>query len=332
VSGPGPSDRKRRDAQTGGGPLSIGQLLEWTVNVLSRRWTTALAIALLFVAPGALATAAFGTRVNDLALDVLPDLGAGILEGAAPTRAEAEGFLGAMAAYLGATLVAGLLGSIGAVAFSRLIAPDLGLGPADLGSLLRVALGRALSVIVFGLLTSAIVLALGVAALLAVLAVLMVAPPPSGAPGGPGVFAALIIGVALAVAVVYLTLRWAPAYAVMALEGAGWRRALARSWELSAEHVWRTLGVVLLGTIVSLVLAALVAQLLAIVVIDWAAPTFGLADIIGASLVTTVGAVVTAPLTPLLVAVLYVDLRRRRGEDVLPPALPDAEERPPDQA
>jgi hypothetical protein len=108
----------------------------------------------------------------------------------------------------------------------------------------------------------------------------------------------------------------------MAFEDAGWRRALARSWQLSAERVWRTLAVVLLATVVSLLISALVAQLLAIVVIDWATPAFGIDPVVGECLVVTTGAVVAAPITPLLVAALYVDLRRRNGETIAAQATP----------
>jgi len=298
-----------------GGPLSIGQVVELAVTVLSRRWSTALALALLFVAPGAVATTAFGMRFNSVAFEILPELGDGLLTGTPViTNADAERLLGALVAYLGATVVAGLLGSIGAVAFSRLLAPDLGLGSAELGSALGAALRRTASVIAFGIVTTAVVVALVIGALLAVLAVLTVLPPGTGSQGGPGVFGALIIGVALAVAIVYLTLRWAPAFAVMALEDAGWRRAFVRSWDLSRERVWRILAVVALGTLVSLLLSALIAQMLAILVVDWAAPTFGVDPSVGESLAVAAGAIVAAPLTPLFVAALYVDLRRRRHE------------------
>jgi hypothetical protein len=293
------------------------------VTVLSRRWSTALAVAVLFVAPGAVATTAFGMRFNDVAFELMPDLGDGLLAGSPViTNADAERLLGALVAYLAATLVAGLLGSIGAVAFSRLLAPDLALGGADLGSVLRVALLRTPSVIVFGIVTSAIVVALALGALGAAMAVLTVLPPGTGAQGGPGVFGALVIGVALVAAVVYLTLRWAPAFAIMALEEVGWRRALARSWELSRDRLWRIFAVVALGTVVTLLLSALVAQMLAILVVDWAAPTFGLDPAVAESLVVAIGATIAAPLTPLFVAALTIDLRRRRPETIDPAARP----------
>lgn len=302
-------------------PLSIGQIVEVTVGVLAQRWPTALLIAALFVVPGALATVAFGMRFDDVVLDVLPALSGGAFQGdPAITRLEAERLLGALAAYFGATVVAGLLGSIGAVALSRLLAADLRIGAGDLFDAVRTALRRSPSVIVFAVVTSAIVAALAAGALAAVLALLAILP--GGPSGGPGVFGALIIGVALVVVLVYLTLRWTPAYAVMALEDAGWRRALARSWELSAERIGRILLVVAGGTLVSLVIAAVVTQLLAIVVIDQAAPLLGIDPMVAESLIVVVGAVIAAPITPLLVAVLTIDLRARRLEATAPGPTP----------
>lgn len=289
--------------------------------VLARQWKPALLLAALFVIPGALATVAFGARFDEVAGDVMPALSDGILEGTTTlTSADAERLVGALAAYLGASIVAGVLGSIGAVALSRLLAAVAGIGPADVGDALRTGLRRAPSVVVFAVVTSLIVLAIGAAALVVVM--LLLTMQPAGTRGGPGVFGALIVGVALVLAVVYLTLRWAPAYAVMALEEAGWRRAMSRSWQLSADNMWRILAVVVLGTIVSFVLAAVVSQVLALVIVDSLAPRAGFDAAAAGRFIVVLGAVLAAPITPVLVAALTLDLRARHGETGAPGTSP----------
>jgi hypothetical protein len=283
------------------------------VAVFARDWVTALLLAALFVIPGALATVAFGARFDDVAGDLMPALSDGILGGETTlTSSDAERLVGALIAYLGASIVAGLLGSIGAVGFSRLLAPEARIGPGDLGDALRTSLRRTPSVVAFAVVTSLIVLVIAAAALAVV--VLLLGTQAAGTRGGPAVFGALIVGVALVLAVVYLTLRWTPAYALMALEEAGWRRALSRSWQLSGDHIWRILAVVALGTLVSFALAAVVSQVLAFVIVDGLAPRIGFDPAAAESLIVVCGAVLAAPITPVLVAVLSLDLRARHGE------------------
>lgn len=312
-----PQDPRGPAASLGRTPLSIGGVIEVTTAVLRLRWASALLLAALFVIPGALATVAFGMRFSSVADELRPALSGGILEGrGGVTPAQAERLVGALVAYVGASVVAGLLGSIGAVAFSRLLAREVGVGSGDLADAVRTSLRRAPSVVAFSAVTSAIIVALGIAALVVVLVLLGLQP--AGSRGGPAVFAALIVGVALAVAVVYLTLRWAPAYAVMALEEAGWRRAMARSWRLSADRVWRILAIVALGVLVSLLLAAVVTQLLGIVIVDGLAPRLGFDPAGAGSLIVVLGTVLAAPITPVLVAVLSIDLRARKAEVAVP--------------
>jgi hypothetical protein len=296
-------------------PLTIGQVFEATIGLLSRYRRMALAIALLFVAPGAIVTAVFGMRANEVASGMLPELGGEVLAGnVLLTEADAARLLGAVVTYLGATVLAGILASVGAVAYSALVISDVRGAPADLSEALGTALRRTLSVVAFAIVTSVVVVGLIVAAIAAVLVVLAVLPGDPVSGGGPGVFAALVVGVALVVAVVTLSMRWAPAFAIMAFEDAGWRAALARAWQISRDQVLRILVVVAVGTLMSLLLSLLVAQLLAIVVVDWAVPTLGLDVTVAESLVVAAGAVIVAPLIPLLVAVLTVDLMRRHGE------------------
>ena len=291
-------------------------VIEVALRILRRHWANALVLALLFVGPGALLTAASGTRFNSVALDVFPGVSEGTLDDAATlTAGQLERLVGALIAYLGATIVAGVLGSIGALGFSTIVDADYHGRPSDLGEALRTALRKAPSALAFILLTTLIIIGIAITALVAMLGVLTLFSTGSLQQGGPGVFISLIIVVALVVGVVYLSLRWAMAYPVMAVEDARWRAALTRTWHLSGDNLGRILFVLAFGTILTLFASALIAQLLALVLVDVVAASVGLDPTIAETVVIAIGAVLLAPVLPILTAVLYFDLRVRRDDE-----------------
>lgn len=293
-------------------PMRLGMVIEVTLRILRRQWSTVLVLALLFAGPGALLTAATGIRFNSVVLDVLPGIDAGVLEDAPLLTASELQRLGeAFVAYMAATLVAGLLGSIGAVGFSAVVMADYQGRRSELGETLLTCLRRSASVLAFVVVTSLLILAIAIAAIVAASAAVSLFSAGSMQRGGPGVFVALIIGVAAVVAIAYLSMRWALAFPVMAIEGAGWRVALLRSWQLAADNVWRIFGVVLFGALATVFVAALISQLLAVVIVDVVAVRAGLDATVAESVVVALGTVLLAPLSPLLLAVLTLDLRQR---------------------
>ncbi len=294
-------------------PMRIGMIIEIAVRILRRRWATVLVLAVLFAGPGALLTAATGVRFNSIALDILPGIEEGMLEDVPVlTAGEVQRLGEAFLAYALATIVAGLLGSIGAVGFSAVVAADHQGRRSDLREVLLTCLRRAPSVLVFVLLTSVLIVGLAVVALLAMTLAVSLLSSGSIQRGGPGVFMALVIGVALVVALAYLTMRWALAFPIMAIEDAGWRVAWLRSWRLAGDNVWRIFVVVLFGAMATVFVAALISQLLAIVIVDLVAVGTGFDTAIAESVVIALGTVLLAPFSPVLLAVLTLDLRRRR--------------------
>jgi hypothetical protein len=251
-------------------------------------------------------------RFNGVASDVFPGLSDGLL-GELPvlTAAQLERLAGALGAFLVATLVAGVLGSIGAVAFVSVVLADYSGRRNGLASALAASLRRAPSVLVFVVVTSLIVALLAVMALLAMSLGFLLFSTGSVRAGGPGVFLALIIGVALVASLVYLTVRWALAFPAMAFEEVGWRRALARSWYLSGGNVGRVLFVVVVAGVVTVFVAAFASQVLA-VALDLLAVPAGLDATVAQSVAVALGTVLLAPLSPVLLAVLCLDLRVRR--------------------
>ncbi len=292
--------------------MRVGAILETALARLRRRWQAVLLLALAFAGPAALFTATAGIRFNEVVLDIFPGLSQGIISDTPLlTASQLERLGGAFLEYVVAALVAGVLGSLGAVALAFTVLDRERPPGQAVGAAVRTALRRAPSVLVFMLVTSAIIIGLLLVGLMAMASAMAVLSPGPISRGGPGVFAALVVGVALVVALAWLTMRWAPAYPVMAIEGAGWRVALRRSWQLSQGNAWRIAFVVILGALLTALGAAVISQLLAILVVDLLADAVGFDAMVAESLVAALGSVLLAPLSPAMLAVLYVDLRAR---------------------
>jgi hypothetical protein len=293
--------------------MRFGAIVRVGVRILRSHWAVLLGLALLFVGPGALLTAATGMRFTDVAIDVFPGIEEGMLDtGILVTEAELERLLGALGTYLVATVVAGLLASLGAVGFSAVVGADYHHRPITFGEALGVALRRALSALTFIVITTIITIGIAVGGLLLIVAASGLLGAGSLDQGGPGVFVSLIIVVIVVVTIVYLTMRWAPALPVMANEGAGWRQAMTRSWHLSGANVWRIFGVVVFAVLTTAVLAAFAGQLLGLLLVDVIGAALGLDPVIAESIALALATVLLASLAPVLTAVLYFDLRVRR--------------------
>ena len=307
-----PKHQPERSPSTRPQPMRLGQVLDVGVRILRRHWAVALVLALLFAGPGALLTAATGMRFAEVAGGLLP-IDEGVIDsGVVITQAELSRVVDAVVPYLGATLVAGLLASIGALAFSAVVAADYHARRPSLGGVLRTCLRRTPSALVFMFLTSLICFGLIFIGVLGVGAATLIFPTASVSSGGPGVFLALVVGVALVVALVYLTMRWAAAFPAMIEEDIGWRAALSRSWFLSGDNVWRILAISLLAALTTAVVASVLSQLLDVLLVGAIAPTFGLDTLVASSIALALGSTLMAPLVPVLTAVLYFDLRARR--------------------
>lgn len=293
--------------------MRLGAIIEVGFRILRRHWAVLLGLALLFAGPGALLTAATGTRLNAVALDVFPGIAQGRIDEVDQiTAGESERLLGALAGYLLATVAAGVLASIGALGFSAVVTGDYHARPMSLAEAIKASLRRALSALAFILVTTLVVVSLGLAALVVMLLALSIFPSSAASPGGPGAFLALVVVVALVGGVAYLSLRWAAAFPAMVAEDLDWRQALARTWHLSGDNVLRILAVIALAAIFSAVLAALVTLLADLLLVGALVPALGLDEDVASSISLAIGTVVLAPLGPVLLAVLYFDLRARR--------------------
>jgi Membrane domain of glycerophosphoryl diester phosphodiesterase len=297
-------------------PMSLGTVFEVGTRILRRHWVVLLVVSLLLVGPGALLTSAMALRFSETFLSLFPELGSGVIEtDRVFSASELRRAFEALVPFLGASLLAGVLGSVGALAFSAAVAEDYHARPADLGPVLRACLRRVPSALAFMLVTALLISGLVVSGLLGMSVATVLVPAASVGTGGPGVFLALVIGVGLALAVVYLTMRWAPAYPAMVEEGAGWRAALRRSWYLSGDNVLRIFAVSLVVALITAIVSSILGALFEGVLSALLAPFLAAHEAVASTLGLALASVVVAPAMAVFTAVLYFDLRARR--DVL---------------
>jgi hypothetical protein len=124
------------------------------------------------------------------------------------------------------------------------------------------------------------------------------------------------IGVVTIPVVIWVLVRWAVGMPAMFAEGIGPVKALGRSWNLTRENWWRTLGIV----IIVWIMVALINSAIGFLFTGIAALIPGLSDDIRAGLVLTVATLIQAlvgAITPIAITMLYLDLRvRKEGLDL----------------
>lgn len=305
-------------------PMRVGQVIEVGLRILRRHWPVALLLALLFAGPGALLSSATSLRLLGVLTDVFPGIEAGVVEtDMTITQAELDRVIEALVPYFAASLLAGVLLSLGALAFAAVVAADYHAHTPTLGQALRACLRRTPSALAFIVLTSLLIVAVAITGLLGMSLATTALPPSSMTAGGPGVFLALVVGVAAVVVVIYLTMRWAPAFPAMVEEDIGAREALRRSWHLSGDNVWRILVVSLFAALVTALAGSVLSQLFVLLLVEAVAPTLGLEESVAESIGLALGSLILAPLAPVLTAVLYFDLRARRDVPAPPAPAPD---------
>jgi hypothetical protein len=293
------------------------------MRILRKHWAVLLGIAVLVVGPAALLASATSIRFSDVVDQVFPGLKEGVLDTSrALTANEFERIATALGIYVIATALAGVLGAIATLGFSAVVAADYHARTIDLGQALRVCLRRGLSGLIVVVVTTLIVVGIVVVGVSLMSVAVSTLSGGVAERGGPGVFVALLLGVVLVIAVVYLTMRWAMVMPALAIEDLGWRAGLQRSWHLSGDNVWRTFAVYLIAAVLTALLGMLVSQVLALVIVDVVAASVDLDQTIALSVAFALGTVIVAPLAAVLLAVLYFDLRIRRDP---PSAIPRSE-------
>ena len=154
--------------------------------------------------------------------------------------------------------------------------------------------------------------------------VVLLAAATSASPVGVviGVVIALFLGLGLLVLGAWVGVKLALVPSVIVLEHAGIREAVARSWRLTDGYYWRTLGVLLLVSVILNFAAQVVVQPVSLVgtflaiIIDPTGTGAALAItdityVVTLVLSLLIGAI-TAVVQAALVAVIYIDLRMRK--------------------
>jgi len=295
----------------------MSTILGISARVLRRHWAILLSVSILVGLPGALLGAVAGIPFAAALLDVLPadrsTMDVAVTD--VQARQLGEGLIIATAG----SLVAGILAAIAAVGFAWVVARDYHGRPASLGDTLMRAVSRVVPALLTGLLVALATITLLVAGGLGVVGTLALLAPDGVGGGGLGVFLAIVVGVATFIAIVVVSLRWALAMSIVAIEPVGPVAALRRSWHLTGESTWRTFGILFVVTLLVGILGAVVTQLLAIVMVDLLAEPAGV-GLAGQTLVDTVVTMLFAPVSSVVMTVyLYDQMVRRDGFDLPAP-------------
>jgi hypothetical protein len=124
------------------------------------------------------------------------------------------------------------------------------------------------------------------------------------------------IGILTIPVVIWVLIRWSVATPALFAEGVGPVTAVGRSWNLVRDNWWRTVGILIIVSI----MVSLIQSALGVLFTGMAAVVPGLSDDVRAGLVTTVATLVDAlvsAITPIAITMLYLDLRvRKEGLDL----------------
>jgi Membrane domain of glycerophosphoryl diester phosphodiesterase len=116
--------------------------------------------------------------------------------------------------------------------------------------------------------------------------------------------------------VIWVAIRWSVAIPALFAEGIGPVKALGRSWNLVRDNWWRTLGILIIVSI----MVSLIQTALQVLFGGVAAVVPGLNGDLRAGVVTTTTTLVDAlvgAITPIAISMLYLDLRvRKEGLDL----------------
>jgi len=125
-----------------------------------------------------------------------------------------------------------------------------------------------------------------------------------------------VIGIVTIPVVIWVAIRWSVAIPALFAEGIGPVKAIGRSWNLVRDNWWRTLGILIIVSIMVYLIDAALQALFGGV----AAVVPGLNGDLRAGVITTITTLVDAlvgAISPIAITMLYLDLRvRKEGLDL----------------
>ncbi|GII82760.1 hypothetical protein Ssi03_07500 [Sphaerisporangium siamense] len=290
-------------------PLGLGDILDGTIKLIRSNPKATLGLSAIAAAIGTLPLA-IGQAIYFNALGgVLADpssLGYGSDAPVGGVIAQAGGgVLSYIMQFFLVTMLTGVL--------TRILGRAVFGGRITIGEAWRLTRPRLPALLGLALLTALIVMAP-----LAIVVVLLVALATAGASLEAVVFAGLILGLGYLVYAVIMTTRLALAPAAVVLEGRGVTEAIRRSWGLVRGAFWRTLGILVLTMILTMLIGGILSVPVNVLTMLVA---FTGRDTLIATVLTTIlliiGGILTSMITyPLQAGVnglLYTD-RRMRAE------------------
>ena len=231
---------------------------------------------------------------------------------------------GAFAAILLSALVPVALSLVGSALLQGIIALEVARGTLGekhkLGGLWRAARGRIGALIGWAMLVAAAVLV--AVAVVALIVALLVAV--GGAVGaGFGVLIAILAALGGAVLAFWLSTRLSLVPSVLMLERLPLRDALRRSWSITTGYFWKTLGIILLVSVILNAVSSIVSTPLSAIAsyggfllnpngsedVDI---TFTLVTTLVLVVITTLFGAVAAVVQAAVPALIYIDLRMRK--------------------
>jgi hypothetical protein len=303
-------------------PMDLGQMVDAVIGLYRQRPGLLLGLCAVLQIPAAIIGGLLLLPVPGLMRDMLgfdpfvPTLTT--MPTSLPTPTD-EQLLGVLWPVSLATLVTTIASALTTTAVAVAVRQLRISAAASIGGAYGVVLRRLLAAL-GGLAASTIALSgllvLGVAGF-----ALLLGLAPGATGGGPLAFAAVLLLVAVIVLAVFISIRWTFWPQAVVLDGAGPLGSLGRSWRIIAGATWRVLGYVLLFGLAAGILSGLLAQL-GLIVVDTVAPLLPEPVEVGLTFtVSVVTSLLLAPIVPVAMTLLYLDLRIRRGErlDAAPP-------------
>ena len=182
------------------------------------------------------------------------------------------------------------------------------------GSSFRAVL-RSLGRIILAFVTYTVAL-LGLIALGLAVVALVVSLSPGAVGGGPLAFVAILAFTAVLVATVFVAIRWAFWAQAVMIDETGPLGSLGRSWRLISGSTARVIGYALLFGLAAGIIEGLLAQIGLIVVSALSGVLSAEAQLVLRFAVSSISTLLLAPVVPVAMTLLYVDLRVRRGERI----------------
>jgi hypothetical protein len=296
--------------------MPVTSLFEVGARILRRHARILLAVAAVVQLPGAILDAVAQQRLATVLSPLLIGLDTESPRLSTPTDAQSSAIVGALLLVSGAMLVSMILGAIATVAYASVVRQDYHGERSTFAGTVALALRRAFAAIAAAIL-AAVVVAGVIIAMVALAALAVVAlPGEAGATGGIGVFVALVVAVTGMVLTVTLLIRLSLAVIAVAVEGIGPVRALRRSWHLTGDNTWRTFAVLVILALIITMAASLLVQLGAVLTGNAGTGELSVGTL--DALLAAGVSVILAPVSVVVQAVLYFDLRVRRDAWDLP--------------